>query len=63
MIGAGKLERYVMGRTLASVGAALYPAHGNDQAQLLAQADSAMYQAKHGGKNRFCWAQPPSNAD
>lgn len=50
-------------RISASVGAALYPAHGNDQAQLLAQADSAMYQAKHGGKNRFCWAQPPSNAD
>ncbi len=47
----------------ASVGAALYPAHGDDQAQLLAQADGAMYCAKHGGKNRFCWAQPPSNAD
>lgn len=33
----------------ASVGLALYPAHGEDPAALLSHADAAMYAAKHGG--------------
>ncbi|MBW7902124.1 MAG: diguanylate cyclase [Rhodocyclaceae bacterium] len=39
----------------ASVGAALFPGHGDDIDALVAHADSAMYAAKHSGKNRFCW--------
>lgn len=37
----------------ASIGAALYPHHGITTSNLLATADSAMYQAKSLGKNRF----------
>lgn len=40
----------------ASVGAALFPAHGEEPGALLAQADTAMYAAKKAGKNRFSWA-------
>jgi len=43
----------------ASVGAALYPTHGSDIATLVAHADTAMYAAKNGGKNRFSWGAPP----
>ncbi|PMR73670.1 sensor domain-containing diguanylate cyclase [Billgrantia endophytica] len=39
----------------ASVGAALFPVHGNDMAALVAHADTAMYSAKNAGKNRFSW--------
>lgn len=39
----------------ASVGIALFPAHGQDIATLVAQADEAMYAAKNGGRNRFAW--------
>jgi diguanylate cyclase (GGDEF)-like protein len=35
----------------ASIGAAIYPQHGTSAADLLHNADSAMYQAKYGGKN------------
>lgn len=37
----------------ASVGLALYPLHGSDQATLRKAADAAMYEAKASGKN--CW--------
>ena len=37
----------------ASVGIALYPQHGMDVDELVTHADIAMYQAKHGGKNRY----------
>jgi diguanylate cyclase (GGDEF)-like protein/PAS domain S-box-containing protein len=37
----------------ASIGMALYPAHGEDAKTLLARADEAMYSAKNAGKNRF----------
>jgi len=37
----------------ASVGAALYPEDGTDSASLLKNADTAMYKAKEGGKNKF----------
>lgn len=39
----------------ASVGIALFPTHGHDIATLVAHADTAMYAAKNGGKNRFSW--------
>lgn len=44
------------GQTLhisSSLGIALYPAHAADQDQLVACADTAMYQAKHAGKNAW----------
>lgn len=37
----------------ASAGVALYPGDGSDPDQLLSRADSALYQAKQAGKNRF----------
>jgi diguanylate cyclase (GGDEF)-like protein/PAS domain S-box-containing protein len=37
----------------ASIGIALFPAHGEDPQALLEHADSAMYQAKNAGKNSF----------
>ena len=40
----------------ASVGIALYPAHGHEADVLLSSADSAMYQAKAEGKNRYAFA-------
>ena len=40
----------------ASVGIALYPAHGVTAAALLDQADQAMYCAKRAGGNRYCLA-------
>ena len=40
-------------RISASVGAALYPLQAYNGADLLKQADQAMYVAKHAGKNRF----------
>lgn len=39
----------------ASIGAALYPDHGNDTNTLVQLADEAMYAAKKAGKNRFSW--------
>lgn len=45
-----------LGRSLrlhASVGIALFPADGQDFETLLAAADTAMYAAKAGGKNRY----------
>ena len=46
----------VSGRDLhvsASIGIARFPQDGSDAAMLLSRADSAMYQAKTAGKNRF----------
>ncbi|MDB5775221.1 MAG: hypothetical protein JWP38_1354 [Herbaspirillum sp.] len=37
----------------ASIGIAMYPAHGEDEQTLMKHADMAMYQAKSGGKNDF----------
>ena len=40
-------------RVTASIGAALFPDHGDDAATLLRHADVAMYHAKHQGRNNF----------
>ena len=37
----------------ASIGIALYPAHGPDIEQLLKHADLAMYYAKRSGRNKI----------
>ncbi len=39
--------------TTASIGVSLYPRDGSDVSELLKQSDSAMYQAKEGGRNKF----------
>lgn len=43
----------------ASVGAAVYPTHGETPSDLVAHADAAMYAAKNAGKNRFSWETLP----
>ena len=40
----------------ASIGAALYPLHDQNQSDILTAADQAMYQAKRAGKNRVVMA-------
>ncbi|MBS3916732.1 MAG: diguanylate cyclase [Sulfuritalea sp.] len=40
-------------RLTASLGIALYPKHAASSEEIIARADSAMYQAKLGGKNRW----------
>lgn len=42
----------------ASIGLALYPLHGSDPEQLLANADSAMYRAKAAGKGQWRFFTP-----
>lgn len=41
----------------ASIGIAVYPKHATEIDGLIQQADSAMYQAKRTGKNKFCFAE------
>jgi diguanylate cyclase (GGDEF)-like protein len=40
-------------RVTASIGIAMYPTHGRDGQELLANADQAMYAAKESGKNNY----------
>jgi diguanylate cyclase (GGDEF)-like protein len=40
----------------ASIGIAEYPRDGAGATEVIAAADRAMYQAKHGGRNRYCFA-------
>ncbi|MDO9006876.1 MAG: GGDEF domain-containing protein, partial [Thiobacillus sp.] len=37
----------------ASVGVAIYPAHGEEVETLMKSADLALYEAKHAGKNNY----------
>ncbi|MHB8598603.1 MAG: diguanylate cyclase [Ktedonobacteraceae bacterium] len=39
-----------------SIGIAISPEHGSTRTTLIEAADAAMYQAKHGGRNRVCVA-------
>ena len=39
--------------TTASIGVSMYPRDGNDFSELLKHSDSAMYEAKEGGRNKF----------
>jgi diguanylate cyclase (GGDEF)-like protein len=52
---------YLAGKHLnisSSIGIAVYPAHGKNQAQLIKAADVAMYQAKERGRNCVVLYQP-----
>jgi len=40
-------------RVTTSVGASIYPMHGNDADGLIKTADAALYEAKRSGKNIF----------
>lgn len=47
----------------ASIGITLYPGGGDDQHQLLMNADAAMYHAKSVGKNGYCFFDASMNTD
>ena len=47
----------------ASVGIAIYPQDGTSGADLLKKADSAMYRAKEGGRNRFVYFEESMNVE
>ena len=49
-------------RLTASVGIALFPEHGENVEDLVAHADSAMYQAKNQGKNSWALYDPSRDA-
>lgn len=55
---AGGVDTVVTYQCTASIGIALFNHHETSQGAILKRADSAMYQAKHGGCNqvRFCGA-------
>ncbi len=46
----------------ASAGVSLYPGHGEDAETVLKNADLALYEAKHSGKNAYRIAEPPQRA-
>ena len=41
----------------SSIGISMYPQDGTTLEELYAQADAALYEAKHKGKNRFMFAK------
>jgi diguanylate cyclase (GGDEF)-like protein len=45
-------------RISASIGIALFPAHGADGAELALRADAAMYRSKSQGRNRYSVYDP-----
>lgn len=47
---------HLVGTVTASLGVALYPVDGTDEAALVHAADCALYQAKQGGRNRVVTA-------
>lgn len=47
----------------SSIGVALYPDHGETDADLLRRGDEAMYQAKRGGRNAVTLCQPIDHAN
>ena len=54
-VGATKFERR---RVTVSIGVAEFPAHGETPDGMIAAADSALYDAKYGGRNRVVAAAP-----
>ncbi len=61
-LGAGEIP--ATGHIAASFGVAEYPTHAQSSRQLLASADTALYEAKRKGKNRIARAQEArSNSD
>lgn len=48
-----------LGHISTSIGAAFYPIHSDNLAELIDKADKALYVAKRGGRNRVCvWSDP-----
>ena len=47
----------------ASIGIATLPDDARSAVDLFARADQALYQAKHGGRNRAVAYQPPATGD
>jgi GGDEF domain-containing protein len=43
-------------RTSASIGWATFPEDATERGDLVAAADSALYRAKNGGRDRVIWA-------
>lgn len=56
---AGDVDTVVSYQCTSSIGVTLFTHQETSQGAILKRADSAMYQAKHGGGNqvRFCCAQ------
>jgi len=50
-------------RVTVSIGISAFPLDGEDEQTLLKNADIAMYHAKEGGKNNFCFYSEELNAD
>ena len=50
------------GNLTVSGGVATWPNDGDDAERLIGCADEALYQAKHGGRNRVCAYSPPDLA-
>jgi diguanylate cyclase (GGDEF)-like protein/PAS domain S-box-containing protein len=49
--------------TTASLGVCMYPGDGTDAADLIKNADTAMYRAKHSGGNQLCFYTEDLNAN
>lgn len=56
-MGKGICSAYAAQNITLSVGIAMFPENGKNLEQLYANADSALYQAKKGGKDQFLFAQ------
>lgn len=50
------------GNLSASIGIATFPTHGSSRAELVMEADAALYCAKRAGRNRVCIAENPRTA-
>jgi len=55
-------EGRTIGPITASIGVAIFPDHADDAEGLLRAADTALYQAKHAGRDRVAVASPGNSA-